>query len=507
MQATVDNVVRENEELKEEVSRLKAELARLNEQLAWLQRQIFGQKSERFCDPPGQTDMLPGLVLEEPTEPEPEQVEVPTHTRRKRRRNGECTLQFPDSLEREQRVIDVPEAERTLPDGRPMVRAGEDRSLKLAYRPDQYLLIEFIRPKYVDPDDPSLGVVQEPMPGTLIEGSKFDTSFMAHVIEEKFAFHMPLYRIQEKLAGHDIGVTRQALSQLVRACGERILPLFRLMIAELLLQRYLFTDDTPVKLQAKGKCREARVWIYVGARANAPPYHVYQFSEDRGHRHPLDFLKEYEGVIHADAFAAYEKLHADPQRQIQWAACWAHARRKFENAQSGNDELRTWVLRHMRYLFMYERVAWARDEVERMQIRSEREAPIVEEIFRRLRQEIASGTLLPRSKLAEAIGYMLGREENFKLYLTDPNVRMDNNTAERGLRKLTIGRKNWMFVGSPRAGESMAALLSLVQTCRAMDIRPQEYLQDIFDRLLDHPAKDLADLLPDRWKAAREQRA
>ena len=130
MQATVDNVVRENEELKEEVSRLKAELARLNEQLAWLQRQIFGQKSERFCD-------LPGLVLEEPTEPEPEQVEVPTHTRRKRRRNGECTLQFPDSLEREQRVIDVPEAERTLPDGRPMVRAGEDRSLKLAYRPDQ----------------------------------------------------------------------------------------------------------------------------------------------------------------------------------------------------------------------------------------------------------------------------------------------------------------------------------------------------------------------------------
>ena len=507
MKAAADNAGRQNEELKEQVCRLKAELARVTEQLAWLQRQVFGRKSERFCDPPGQTDMLPGLELEKPTEPEPEQVSVPTHTRRRRRRKGGCTLQFPDSLEREQRLIDVPEAERTLPDGRPMIRAGEDRSLKLAYRPDQYLLVEFIRPKYVDPDDPSLGIVQEPMPGTLIEGSKFDTSFMAHVIEEKFAFHMPLYRIEEKLAGHDIRVTRQALCQLVRACGERVLPLFRLMIAELLLQRYLFTDDTPVKLQAGGKCREARMWVYVGARANAPPYHVYQFSEDRSHRHPLDFLGKYRSVIHADAFAAYEKLHADPQRDIQWSACWAHARRKFENAHSGSGELRKWVLRHMRYLFMYERVAWQRDEARRMRIRSEREAPVVEEIFKRLRQQIASGRLLPRSKMAEAIGYMLTREENFRLYLTDPNVRMENNTAERSLRKLTIGRKNWMFVGSPRAGQSMAALLSLVQTCRAMDIRPQEYLRDIFDRLLDYPAGDLADLLPDRWKVAREQRA
>jgi transposase len=276
-----------------------------------------------------------------------------------------------------------------------------------------------------------------------------------------------------------------------------------LMIKYVLLQRYLFTDDTPVKLQAKGKCKEARVWLYVGARANAPPYHVYQFSQDRGHRHPLKFLATFEGVLHADAFAAYEALDADPTRAVRWAACWAHARRNFEEA-SGNEPFRVWVLRHMRYLFMYERVVWARDATERMRIRTERETPIVDAIYQRLRDEVASGTLLPKAKLTKAIGYMLSREANFRLYLSDPNLRMENNTAERGLRKLTIGRKNWLFVGSPEAGDSMAALLSLVQTCRAMDIRPQEYLQDIFERLLDHPANRLEELLPDRWKEARQ---
>jgi transposase len=502
MPDVIDNLVRENEQLKADNARIRRELQRLSEQLAWFQRQVFGRKSERIVDMPGETELLPGLELEEPSEPTPDPILVPAHSRRRTRRKGGCTVEIPDSLERVERVIDVPEAERTLADGREMVRAGEDRSEKLAFRQEEYYVLVTVRPKYVDPLDPSLGVVQEPMPGTLIEGSKFDTSFMAHVVEEKFAFHMPLYRIQEKLAGREIRVTRQTLSQLVKTCGERILPLFHLMVARVLLQGYLFTDDTPVKLQAKGKCREARVWLYVGARANAPPYHVYQFSIDRGHRHPLDFLAEFEGVIHADAFAAYEKLDADPGKAIRWSACWAHARRKFEEA-SGGDQLRAWVLRQMRYLFMYERVAWARGEAERLRIRSERETPIVDAIYQRLRDEVASFTLLPKSKLAGAIGYMLSRESNFRLYLSDPNLRMENNTAERGLRKLAIGRKNWLFIGSPKAGESMAALLSLVQTCRAMDIKPQEYLQDIFERLLDHPASRLEELLPDQWQERR----
>jgi hypothetical protein len=245
------------------------------------------------------------------------------------------------------------------------------------------------------------------------------------------------------------------------------------------------------------------MWVYVNGLPGAPAYHVYQFTVDRSHRHPIAFLDKFAGTIHADAFSAYEKLDQDPTKPIRWAACWAHARRKFEEAQSGDPELRQWVLRQIRYLFLFERVAWARDADERRRIRAEHETPLVDALFARLRETVASGTLLPKSQLAEAIGYLLSRPANFRHYLTDPNLRMDNNTAERALRKLTIGRKNWMFIGSPSAGESMAALLSLVQTCRAMGIDPQAYLEDLFRRLLDHPHKRLGDLLPDRWQAAR----
>jgi len=473
-------------------------------QLEWLRRQVFGQKSERLVDLPGNTPEIPDFEMPEPDEPKPQTVEIPKHTRRKKGK-GNYTLEIPDGLERVEVPVDVPKAERTLPDGAELVKIGEDRSEKLAFRPGEYYVKIFVRPKYADPNDPKLGVIQETMPPAIIEGSKFDTSMMAHIIEEKFAYHMPLYRIEEKLRGRDIRVTRQFLSQIIKACGQKVVPLFNLMIERALSQGVIFTDDTPIKLQRKGKCKEARMWVYIGGLPNAPPYHIYQFTTDRSARHPMEFLKSFKGVLHADAFTAYEKLGKDENNEIAWAACWAHARRKFENALSGTDsDTALWVMRQMRYLFLFERIAWKHKPDERLRIRREHELPVVDKIFSRFRDEIKRSDLLPASKLANAIGYMQCRRQNFRNYLDNPNLRMDNNIAERGLRKLTIGRKNWMFVGSEKAGESMAALLSLVQTCRAMDIKPQEYLEDLFNRLLDHPARRLEELLPDHWKRLRQ---
>jgi transposase len=502
MEKELYNLRKENEELRKEVAKLQAAMKGLTEQLEWFRRQVFGKKSERFIDPSPEQLQL-DLKLPEPEEEKPDSVRVAPHSRRKEQNKGVYTLELPDNLERVERVIDVPESERMLPDGTPMVRMGQDVSEKLAFRPGEYYVVRFIRPKYAAANEPNLGVLQEPMPESLIDGSKFHSSFLAHLAVEKFAFHMPLYRIEEKLSGRGIQVARQTLAQLIRTCGEKVQPLIKLMTERLFLQQYLFTDDSPVKMQAKGKCREARIWLYASALPNAPPYQVYQFSKDRSHVHPTDFLKNYQGVIHADAFAAYEKIHADPKRPIRWAACWVHARRYFENAICGDGELRLWVLRCMRKLFRMEKIAWEKNAEVRLRIRREREMPVVEEIFARLKQELFEGRLLPRSKMGKAIAYMLSRKENFTLYLADPNIRMENNTAERGLRKVVIGRKNWMFVGSPKAGESMAALFSLVQTCRTMGIGPQEYLEDIFNRLLSHPYNRLEELLPDQWGIAK----
>ena len=511
MEDTVTISVQEYEALKATatlVDGLQAAMAAMKEQLEWCKRQIFGQKSERLIDLPNDVPEIPGFEMPEADEPEPENIEVPKHTRKKRKSTGEFTIDYPDDLERVEQLVDVPEAERTLPDGTLMKRIGEDRSEKLAFRPGEYYIKEFVQPKYVDPNHPKTGVIQEPMPPAIIEGGKLDISFLAHIIIEKFVFHMPLYRIAEKLLNRDIRITRQTLSQAVKACGQGILPLYRLMIQRTLAQGVIFTDDTPVKLQRPGKCKEARIWTYIGGMPNAPPYHIYQFTIDRRHCHPTEFLNDFRGTLHADAYAAYEKLAKDQTNDIAWAACWAHARRKFEQALTGAEsDPALWVMQQMRYLFMYERIAWARSSEERRHIRQKHERPIVDKIFQRFTKEVKSGTLLPKSKLAEAIGYMQCRPDNFRLYLDDSNLRMDNNVSERGIRKLVIGRKNWNFIGSEAAGEAMAALLSLVQTCRAMNIKPQEYLEDIFGRILDHPAGRLEELLPDQWKKIKDEQA
>ncbi len=252
-----------------------------------------------------------------------------------------------------------------------------------------------------------------------------------------------------------------------------------------------------------GKTKTTRIWIYSCANPNAPPYQIYSFSPDRSHFYPTNFLKNFEGVIHADAYEAYVKLDADESSCIDRAACWCHARRYFEEVKSIDLKLRDNVLRKIRYLFMFERLAWKADSQTRLKIRQEHELKIIDEIFTMLREKVVEGTLLPKSNLAKAIGYMLKYENNFRLYLNDPNIRMENNTAERGLRKVVPGRKNWLFFGSKRAGEAAAVIYSLIQTCRIMGIEPFEYMTDIFKRLMTHQNNRLFELLPDKWAEAR----
>lgn len=502
----IDTLTQDLKYKQENISSLENKIERQMAQIEWLKRQVFGKKSERLFDLHNETPILPGFELPEPAEEEPEKIKVPAHNRTKKKKGkGKFTVEYPDDLPRKEIHIEAPKEERTLQDGTEMVKIGEDRVEKLAYKPGEFFIKVFIAPKFSVPSKPGLGVVQEKMPTSILPGSKLDTSFMAYLVEEKFAFHMPLYRIEEKLQGRDIRVTRQLLSQVIVNVGERSRTLVKLMAERTLEQGVIFTDDTPLKIQIKEKrkCKEARIWDYIGGLPNAPPYHIYEFTMDRREEHPITFLQNFKGVFHADAYSAYGKL--DKKDGISWAACWAHARRKFERVlTSSSSDFSLHVMRLMRYLFLYERVAWRRSPEERLRIRQTRERPIVDELFNGFIKQIKSGHLLPKSLLAGAIGYMQKRENNFRLYLNNPDLRMSNNTAERGLRKLTIGRKNWLFVGSERAGHAMAALLSLVQTCRAMDIKPQAYLEDLFNRLLDHPHSRLEEFLPDRWQEIQE---
>lgn len=507
MKNTVEIPVEEYEAMQASLKAANERVVTLMEQMAWLQKQIFGQKSERLTDLPQDTPLIPGLELPEPEEAEPETVEVNTHKRKKKGGKGKFTLELPDHLERVEVHIDPPANERVLPDGRKLVRIGEERVEKLAHRPSEYYVKVFVKGIWALPGDSSITPVQEPVPDDVAHGGKLDLSFLSHLIVEKFQFHVPLYRMQEKLGERGISITRSLMSQALGRCGDALMPLAERMKEIILDQRVVFTDDTPVKVQHPGKCRECRIWVHVAGNANAPPYHYYQFTPDRSHAWPKKFLKDFKGTIVADAFKAYVKMHADPLFSLIWAACWAHARRKFVDARSGDPEFKRWVLMKMRHLFMLERLAWKHDPDVRLRIRREKEAPIVDELFARVKAEALKPELLPQSGIAKAVGYLINHEGNFRVYLKDPDVRMDNNVSERSLRKMVIGRKNWLFFGNDKAGERMAALLSLVQTCRAMEVNPEGYLQDVLARIFTHPAKRIDELLPDRWQAAREKEA
>lgn len=488
--------------LRSENEHLKDKILHLKEQLEWLRRQVFGQKSERFIDAASKDELLPGLNLSAEAEKALTEIIVPPHKRRKKK-NGknQFKVDIPDDLPREKEIKDIPEeAKIDSKTGNKLVKIGDDIVEKLAYRPGSYYVRQLIYPKYASKNNSLFGVVQSSSEDCVIEGSKFDPSFMAHIVTEKFAYHMPLNRIHEKLNYYNIKISPQTLCGLVINLGHKIQTLCDLMKEELFSQKVLWTDDTHVDLivNGAGKTKTARIWGYIGGKPNAPPYHLYEFSSDRSERHPMSYLKNFSGIMHSDAYSAYEKIDSSDEYDISWAACWAHARRKFDNSQN-DPEFRVKILRLIRYLFLFERIALVSDSERRIKIRQKDELKIVNIIFRMLKEKVKDNTLLPKSSLAEAIGYMLKRENNFRFYLNHSDARMDNNIAENGVRKVVIGRKNWLFVGSKKSGEAMANLLSLVQSCRAMKINPQDYLEDIFKRLLSHPHKNLRELLPDQW--------
>ncbi len=499
---TAEQSLTSSEELRIKLSLLEEENRYLKEQLGWFKRQVFGQKSERFIDQLSVNELLPGLESSL-NELKVEEIIVPPHKRRKKKGGkNQFKLDIPDDLPRETEYKDIPEEKKVDPaTGEKLVKVGEDKIEKLAYKEASYYVKEIIYPKYASKKNSLFGVIQQSADECIIEGSKFDSSFMAHIAVEKFAYHMPLYRVREKLSCCRIKISEQTLCGLMINIGLKVQPLIDAMKIELFNQKVIFTDDTPVKLivNGNGKTKEARVWGYFGGKPNAPPYHIYQFSSDRCEIHSMSFFKGFKGIFHADAYSAYEKIDESDDYDMKWAACWAHARRKFEEAESIAPEFRLNMLRLIRYLFMFERVALVTTPEERLRIRAEKETPIVDKIYKMMKEKVKDSTLLPSSKMATAIGYMLSREKNFKLYLANPDAKMDNNIAENGVRKLVIGRKAWLFIGSKRSGKAMANILSLVQTCRAIKINPQDYLEDIFCKLPSYPHKNLSELLPDKW--------
>ena len=486
------------EQLQQELANSHKEISFLKEQIEWFKRQIFGQRSEKFIDKNGEQFLLNGF--EKTTVEEKQREEITVHRRKKPNRDGKDKITLPEDLPVEKQVIDIPENEKICSEtGQALVKIGEEVTQKIAHKPGSYYIKQIIRLKYALPAQSEGGIRTAPLPESLLNRCQADDSFLADILVKKFADHLPLYRQVEMLARQRIGISRQTLRQWVIRCGNALKPLYNEMIQQVLHSENVFIDETPIDMldPGKGKTHQAYMWTMVGGKTADPPYRIYNFRTDRRHNNAVELLKEYKGILHSDKYGAYEALAN--KKQFTWCPCWAHIRRKFIEAESGDLTFRQWVLRKIKYLFMFERVAWARSEEERLRIRQKKELPIIEELITAIKDKLANGKILPKSKFKEAIGYFCGLIPYLKNYTQHAWAHLDNNVAERAVRPLAIGRKNWLFVGSEDGGEATAVVFTLIQSCRAVGVNPREYLEDVMRRLMSHNSQKLNELLPDQW--------
>jgi len=489
-----------------QISSLQEQVTLLTEQLDWLKKQLFGARSERIVGDLGQQS-LPFAEAEATAGPAPETIEEIRYQRHHAVKNrGADTISYPDDLPVERRILDLPEDEKICAEtGEPLVRIGEEVTRKLARKAEQFFVIEYVRPKYASRRNPDQGVLTATLPDSIIDRCPADESLLASILVAKFADHLPLYRQAQILRRSEVRISRQTLSKWVLSLGAGLAPLYEVMKTRVLESGVIFVDESPISLQTpgKGRCKKAYMWVYAGGGGGDPPYRFFEFRTSRSHAHVEQTLQEYQGVLHSDKYAAYEKLAK--REEIRWCPCLAHVRRKFVEAEGGDPALRRRILRKIRHLFMLERVAWARSPEERLRIRREIEQPVLESLTAIVKERMLAGGLLPKAKFSQALNYYLDLAPHFANYLNHPDARLDNNVAERAIRPLTIGRKNWMFVGSETGGQASATILSLIQTCRNLGINPQEYLEDILRRIMGHPARQIEQLLPDRWLAARQK--
>jgi transposase len=296
-----------------------------------------------------------------------------------------------------------------------------------------------------------------------------------------------------------VEIARSTQSLWCRDVAELVTPLYELMIARVLKSRVIGTDDTimPMLVPGAGKTTRARMWVYVGGVGDEDhPYTIFDFTLSRSRDGPSQFLKGYTGTLLADAYGGYDGIVVESN--IVRAGCWAHARRKFVDAQASHPAIAAEAVGIIKKLYAIEDRSKALDIQARAVLRREESAPILAAFKEKLfiwREE-----LLPKHPMAQAIQYALNQWDTLTVFAGDARVPIDNNASEREMKRIVLNRKNSLFVGNQRAGRTAAILSSLTSTCRRHDIDPQRYLTQLLINLPATPLSELQRWLPDEWK-------
>jgi transposase len=488
----------------------------LEEQLRLFKNELFGRSSEKRHEPhPDQLSLFTGddeqAVESKPTSDDT--IVIGAHCRKKRGRKP-----LPKDLPRVNIVHDLSEEEKQCGCGHRKSCIGQEVSERLDYIPARLQVERHIRLKYacencegVEDDGPTVMIA--PVPVQLIPKSNATAGLLAHIAVSKFADAVPLYR-QEKIFGRlGIDLSRAVMAKWMVQAAHRCAGLIDLLLAEIRSGPLINIDESPLQvLNEAGRHNTSKsyMWVYRGGQPERPAI-VYRYQRTRSGRVALEFLKDYHGYIQSDDFAGYDHLDQNPD--IVHLGCWAHSRRKFikvtqvrkkhRSKRADPKSLADEALDYIGQLYLVEKEAKRRelnpDQIR--QLRQEKSKPILDAFKDWL--DVKQPLTPPKGLLGQAISYTLANWEKLVIFIEDGRLRPDNNLVENDIRPFVVGRKNWLFAGSPDGAKASATFFTLIETAKANGLEPYAYLRYIFEKLpLVQTEQDFKDLLPQNIDSA-----
>ena len=484
--ATIDTLTQQN--------------AQFKHQIEWFKRQLFGSKSERFVENPQQMHLGEAFPVPSPPAAEPRKP-VPAHSRRVPRAvpgDAEAIPFFDEARVPVQTiVVHDPEVTGLAPEQYAVI--GEKTSFRLAQRPGSYVVLKYVRPLIKRLDTQAISCA--PAPLGVIEGSRADVSFVAGLMLDKIAYHLPLYRQHQRLTDAGITVSRPWLTQLVQQGSRLLEPIYEAQFASIRTSRVKAMDETPIKAgrAGPGKMKAAYFWpVYGELDEVCFPYfpsraaeHIYQ---------ALGLTHAQGAVLLTDGYSAYQQYTA--KTGLTHAQCWAHCRRAYFEAMDAEPDSAREALIRIGELYAIEEQIRERKlcgESKRLH-RLLHSKPRVDAFFDWVDRQFEQLGLLPSNPLTKALAYARERRLGLEVFLTDPDVPIDTNHLERALRVIPMGRKAWLFCWTELGAKHIGIVQSLIVTCRLHHVDPYTYLVDVLQRVGQHPAARVAELTPRLWK-------
>lgn len=479
---------------KPEIDSLKFLVEKLQHQLDNLLRHRYGQKSEHV-------DLQLSLfgnkeVFESTVAPATETI---TYTRTKSKPRNGCR-NLPDNLPRERIEYDLTEEQKVCDCGGKLHSIGEDVLEQLEYVPAMLKVIQHAKHKYACRTCEK--ILTATMPEQPIAKGFVGPNLLSHIIVSKYEDHLPLHRQERIFARYGMELSKSTLCDWVLQAADLLAPLRERLEQKILVSPKIHTDDSPILVKVGNEqdknIKTGRLWVYIGCGGIDPPSVIYHYSPNRNSEWPLQFLKDYQGYLQADAYSGYDRLYTT--NKIIEVGCFAHARRKFvEIAKNAKAPIRAHqALGYIKKLYDIETEAKDMSNGERKNIRQTKAKPILDEFKKWL--DIQLNELPEQTPMYKAVAYSVNAWIALNRYLENGILEIDNNRAERSIRPIAIGRKNWLFAGSDRGGHAAAIIYSLIESCKQHDIKPYVYLADVLAKLPSYKINRIEDLLPQNWK-------